>query len=82
MLDRNTLEETKVSVRPRRSGTVLVSFLGSVVRRRDNWMPIAGTVELMGQVGLDAPSSRTAVSGSSSGGGWPPSPAVAPGVTS
>lgn len=61
MLERNVLEETKVSVRPRRSGTVLVSFLGSVVRRMGDWMPIAGTVQLMGQVGLDAPSSRTAV---------------------
>ncbi|CAA9364549.1 MAG: Transcriptional regulator, PaaX family [uncultured Nocardioidaceae bacterium] len=54
-------EETKVGVRPRRSGTLLVSFLGSVVRRMGNWMPIAGGVELMGQVGLDPPSSRTAV---------------------
>jgi hypothetical protein len=39
----------------------VVSFLGSVVRRLGNWMPIAGTVELMTQLGLDAPSARTAV---------------------
>lgn len=45
----------------RRSRTVLVSFLGSVVRRMGNWMPIAGTVDLMTQFGLDAPSVRTAV---------------------
>lgn len=44
-----------------RSRTVLVSFLGSVVRRMDDWMPIAGTVDLMTQCGLDAPSVRTAV---------------------
>lgn len=44
-----------------RSRTVLVTFLGSVVRRMGNWMPIAGTVELMTQLGLDAPSVRTAV---------------------
>ena len=40
---------------------MLVSFLGAVVRRMGNWMPIAGTIELMGQFGLDAPSVRTAV---------------------
>jgi phenylacetic acid degradation operon negative regulatory protein len=39
----------------------MVSFLGSIVRRMDDWLPIAGTVELMGQVGADAPSVRTAV---------------------
>lgn len=44
-----------------RSRTVVVSFLGSVVRRMGDWMPIAGTVELMTQCGLDAPSVRTAV---------------------
>jgi phenylacetic acid degradation operon negative regulatory protein len=45
----------------RQSRTVLVSFLGAVVRRMGNWMPIAGTVDLMTQFGLDAPSVRTAV---------------------
>ncbi len=44
-----------------RSRTVLVTYLGSVVRPMGNWMPISGTVELMTQVGLDAPSVRTAV---------------------
>ncbi len=46
---------------PQQSRTVLVSFLGSIVRPMGNWMPIAGTIELMGQFGLDAPSVRTAV---------------------
>lgn len=41
---------------------VLVTFLGSVVRRLGGWMPIAGTVELTAEVGLDARSVRTAVS--------------------
>lgn len=44
-----------------RSRTVLVTFLGSVVRRRGGWMPTSGTVELMASLGLDAPSVRTAV---------------------
>ena len=43
------------------SRTVLVSFLGAIVRRMGDWMPIAGTIELMGEFGLDAPSVRTAV---------------------
>ena len=46
---------------PRVTRTVMVSFLGSIVRRMGNWMPIAGTVDLMAQLGLDAPSVRTAV---------------------
>ena len=45
-----------------RSRTVLITFLGSVVRRLGDWMPIAGTVELTAELGLDAPSVRTAVS--------------------
>lgn len=52
---RETLAET------RRSRTLLVTFLGSVVRRMGNWLPIAGTIELMGQLGLDGPGVRTAV---------------------
>ncbi len=44
-----------------RSRTVLVGFLGSVVRRMDNWMPISGVVALMGQIGIDESSVRTAV---------------------
>lgn len=44
-----------------RSRTTLVSFLGAVVRPMGFWMPIAGTVDLMTQFGLDAASVRTAV---------------------
>ncbi|MFD0331386.1 hypothetical protein ACFQZC_32685 [Streptacidiphilus monticola] len=44
-----------------RSRTVLVSFLGAIVRKMGNWMPIAGTVELLAESGLDAASVRTAV---------------------
>jgi phenylacetic acid degradation operon negative regulatory protein len=45
----------------RATRTMTVTFLGSVVRRMGGWMPIAGTIDLMGQVGRDAPSVRTAV---------------------
>ncbi|HEY6495842.1 MAG TPA: PaaX family transcriptional regulator C-terminal domain-containing protein [Trebonia sp.] len=41
--------------------TVTVTFLGAIVRRMGNWMPIAGAIDLMAQCGLDAPSVRTAV---------------------
>jgi phenylacetic acid degradation operon negative regulatory protein len=41
--------------------TVMVTFLGAIVRRMGNWLPIAGTVDLMAQFGLDGPSVRTAV---------------------
>ena len=41
--------------RSQRTRTVLVTFLGAIGRRMGDWMPIAGTVELMGQFGLDAP---------------------------
>lgn len=44
-----------------RSRTVVVTFLGAVVRRMGNWMPTTGTVDLVTQIGLDAPSVRTAV---------------------
>ena len=44
------------------SRTILVTFLGSIVRRMGNWMPIGGTIELTAELGLDAPSVRTAVS--------------------
>ena len=47
--------------RSQRTRTALVTFLGAVVRRMGDWMPIGGTVELMSQAGLDAPSVRTAV---------------------
>lgn len=42
--------------------SVLVTFLGSIARRMGNWMPIAGTIELAAELGLDAPGVRTAVS--------------------
>lgn len=45
----------------RMSRTVLVGFLGSIVRRMGNWMPIAAAVELMGQCGVDESSVRTAI---------------------
>ena len=47
--------------RNRRSRTTVVTFLGAVVRPQGDWMPIAGAVDLLTQVGLDAPSVRTAV---------------------
>jgi phenylacetic acid degradation operon negative regulatory protein len=57
----STSAEEPSPARSRRSRTVVVSFLGAVVRRMGGWMPIAGTVELMTELGLDAPSVRTAV---------------------
>jgi phenylacetic acid degradation operon negative regulatory protein len=45
----------------RRSRTTVVTFLGAVVRPLGDWMPIAGAIDLLAQVGLDAPSVRTAV---------------------
>lgn len=45
----------------RRSRSTVVTFLGAVVRPLGSWMPIAGTVDLLTQAGLDAPSVRTAV---------------------
>ncbi|GGB31259.1 PaaX family transcriptional regulator [Flexivirga endophytica] len=47
--------------RTRRTRTLIVTFLGSVVRQQGGWLPIAGTIDLMGQLGVDAPSVRTAV---------------------
>lgn len=43
------------------SRATVVTFLGAVVRPMGDWMPIAGAVDLLTQVGLDAPSVRTAV---------------------
>jgi phenylacetic acid degradation operon negative regulatory protein len=43
------------------SRTTVVTFLGAVVRPMGGWMPIAGAVDLLAQVGMDAPSVRTAV---------------------
>jgi len=45
----------------RQSRSTVVTFLGAVVRPLGSWMPIAGTVDLLTQAGLDAPSVRTAV---------------------
>lgn len=53
--------EEPATARAQRSRTVVVSFLGAVVHRMGDWMPIAGTVDLMTQFGLDAPGVRTAV---------------------
>lgn len=39
-----------------------MTFLGAIVRKLGNWMPISGTIELTGQLGLDDASVRTAVS--------------------
>lgn len=44
-----------------RTRTVVVTFLGSVVRSMGDWMPIGGTVDLLGELGLDPTSVRTAV---------------------
>jgi phenylacetic acid degradation operon negative regulatory protein len=47
--------------RNRQSRSTVVTFLGAVVRPLGSWMPIAGTVDLLAQAGLDAPGVRTAV---------------------
>lgn len=49
-------------MKPLKPRSMYLTFLGAVVRRLGGWTPIAGTVELMGQLGLDAPSVRTSVS--------------------
>ncbi|MFI5626177.1 PaaX family transcriptional regulator C-terminal domain-containing protein [Nocardioides sp. NPDC051685] len=56
-----TAEAAPASQQNRRSRTTVVTFLGAVVRPLGDWMPIAGAVDLLAQVGLDAPSVRTAV---------------------
>jgi phenylacetic acid degradation operon negative regulatory protein len=45
----------------RRSRTVLVTFLGAIVREMGNWMPTTGTIELLARLGVDASNVRTAV---------------------
>lgn len=54
-------DEPQAAARAQRSRTVVVSFLGAIVRPLGSWMPIGGTVDLVTQLGLDAPSVRTAV---------------------
>jgi len=44
-----------------RSRTLLVSFLGAIVRAHGSWMPIAAAVELLSELGVDESSVRTAV---------------------
>lgn len=46
---------------PRRSRTLLVSFLGGIVRRFGDWMPIGGAVTLMQELGVDESNVRTSV---------------------
>ncbi|MEU0300444.1 PaaX family transcriptional regulator C-terminal domain-containing protein [Streptomyces sp. NPDC006175] len=54
-------QEAQTTASTHRSRTLLVSFLGAVVRKMGGWMPIGATVELLAQSGLDASSVRTAV---------------------
>jgi phenylacetic acid degradation operon negative regulatory protein len=61
MVPMSPIEESASATRSRVTRTVMVTFLGSIVRRMGNWMPIAAAVDLMAQFGLDAPSVRTAV---------------------
>ncbi|MER7556794.1 PaaX family transcriptional regulator C-terminal domain-containing protein [Nocardioides sp. NPDC126508] len=56
-----TAEAAPAGQQNRRSRTTVVTFLGAVVRPLGDWMPIAGAIDLLAQVGLDAPSVRTAV---------------------
>lgn len=55
-----TTDEARPSAQ--RLRTLLVTYLGSVVHRTGDWMPIGGAVELLGEAGLDPASVRTAVS--------------------
>lgn len=55
-------QPTPTAAQPaRQSRSTVVTYLGAVVRPLGGWMPIAGTVDLLGQAGLDAASVRTAV---------------------
>lgn len=46
---------------PRAPRTLVVSFLGAVVRRMGNWLPIGGAIDLLDAVDLDGQTVRTAV---------------------
>jgi phenylacetic acid degradation operon negative regulatory protein len=61
MIAMTAADETNAKTRSRRTRSLIVSFLGSVVRQQGGWLPIAGTIELMSRLGVDAPSVRTAV---------------------
>jgi phenylacetic acid degradation operon negative regulatory protein len=50
-----------VSKQGPQSRTTVVTFLGAVVRPLGGWVPIAAAVDLLAEVGIDAPSVRTAV---------------------
>lgn len=54
-------ESSPTAQRNRQARSTVVTFLGAVVRPMGNWMPIAGTVDLLTHAGLDAPYVRTAV---------------------
>lgn len=54
-------QERLANGRGPRSRTTMVTFLGAVVRPLGGWMPVAAAVDLLAEVGLDAPSVRTAV---------------------
>ncbi|SFC57161.1 transcriptional regulator, PaaX family [Nocardioides terrae] len=54
-------EAPEGAVRGPQPRTTIVTFLGAVVRPLGGWMPIAAAVDLLGEVGIDAPSVRTAV---------------------
>lgn len=56
-----TVAELAEQGSPRAPRTLVVSFLGAVVRRMGNWLPIGGAIELLDAVDLDGQTVRTAV---------------------
>jgi len=61
MVPMSPTDQSAATAASRVTRTVMVTFLGSIARRMGNWLPIAGTIDLMAQFGLDGPSVRTAV---------------------